>query len=120
MVEVRGRVRDESWVLVLAWQVDWVYVRACNYISALLLVESRRDASDGLEASAGYHLAVYMSGSPSPSPGPASPRPNRERGRAKRLRAPCLLLASRGFALCCIQQTTREQHGHLMGTLVGK
>lgn len=97
-----------------------MYVRVYIHISALLLVESRRDASDGLEASAGYHLAVYMSGSPSPSSslGPAtSPRPNRETRPAKSSRATCLLLASRGFALL---HSYNKQHGHLMGTLVGK
>jgi hypothetical protein len=32
------------------------------HISALLLIESRRGTSDGLEASAGYHLfALYVS-----------------------------------------------------------
>jgi hypothetical protein len=47
-------------------------VKKYIHVSALLLVESRRDASDGLEASAGYHLALYMSGSPSPSPATAN------------------------------------------------
>lgn len=47
------------------------------HISALLLVESGRSASDGLEASAGYHFAVDMSG----SAGPANMRPIRDCGR---------------------------------------
>lgn len=60
--------------------MDWsVYVRMNIHISALLLVESGRNASDGLEASAGYHFVLYMSGSPKYSP-TANPRPNRERG----------------------------------------
>lgn len=87
----------------------YVCERVYIHISALLLVESRRDASDGLEASAGYHLAVYMSGSPSPSAG-RSKSSERARGQIARRgrqkvqgRHVCFWLAA--ALLCCIVTT---------------
>jgi len=56
MDEVRGRVRDESCAWLATTATVWIGWIVRIHISALLLVEPRRGASDGLEASAGDHL----------------------------------------------------------------
>ena len=54
-VEARGRVRDES-CAVVSGDDGSLRMGENNHITALLLVESRRIASDGLEAPARHHL----------------------------------------------------------------
>lgn len=59
-VEARGRVRDES-CAVVSGDDGSLRMGENNHITALLLVESRRIASDGLEAPARHHLGrVWM------------------------------------------------------------
>ena len=63
-VEARGRVRDESCGVGVSRGGDGCILRVGGqniYITALLLVESGRVASDGLKAPARHHL-VWMCG----------------------------------------------------------